>query len=129
MRRGLGAVGDDGSDDDAADHLARGRSLERSTLGRDKRSDRIGELALAHRMVKRRSDRDAAVVRVIVRAMWRRGGHHDPRDDQAPDQLHRTQRSILLRPLRRRCVVAPWNAQLPDASHVSASKPQEASHD
>lgn len=88
MRRGLGAVGDEGEGNETADLLARGRNLDGDTRGHDERPERIRHLALPHRMVERGRDRDASVVCVIVRAMRGRRGHHDPRDDQAPDQLH-----------------------------------------
>lgn len=88
MRRGLDASGDEGEGSEAADRLARRWNLRDDAHGREERPDRIGHLALPHGMVERRRDRDAPVMCVIVRAMRGRRGHHDPRDDQAPDQLH-----------------------------------------
>ena len=88
MRRGLDANGNEGEGCEAADRQARRWDPLDHARGRDERADHIGHLALPHRMVERGRDRDAPVMCVIVRAMGGRRGHHDPGDDQAPDQLH-----------------------------------------
>ena len=96
------AFEDDRGDRNTPHDRDRRWSHELGAVGRDERPELDKDVALAHRMVVRGRDRDAGVMCVITGAVGRRRGHHGPRDDQAPDQLHAQQASILLRPLRRR---------------------------